>query len=919
MRVHLTFCLVCAHFLRRQGPEGPGKSWPVELSKSTPAEEQLYKSREQLAARTQQCEWETGRMQEQVAAAQRAATSADAKVMQARTNLARLQMKQSRQDTNLARINETHASTTAQCEERAALQDAQREVTNRDMEGASNLVDSIECEKDSKSFLVCGHRVHAGTEQRHLVATLSSGAKEMLVQLGVHWTQEPEVADKCVSPKAARCENLADGVAGIRGRLRDRQHSLDLDREAHRTKCDAQLGALNGEEANARQLRNELQEQIDGLMRTTATAEKAQEGAHNELKEAQELAARWHDDCADELAEYHQKVGDLEFLRHTTGEGYVADCRVSEWRPGVCSQSCGAGNMTMTRVVVARETEGGLPCPELQKVEVCNTHPCPSDCVMSPWGEWSECTRPCGGGTRARTRVVEEPAAHGGLACSAVQDTQLCSVGACDTACTLSEWTPWSQCSQRCGGGIKQRLRPVAVEATGQGHCAPIDDPTRRESQPCTQWPEPCPDEFVCQGADLDLVVLVDRSGSLPEAEVEAELEAVRRLGRGFEIGQGPTRMAVLGFSENAEVLRPLSAEPLDLAGSGSLPRKGTNLANALAEAERMLAQANYKEARPMTVLVLTDGRTDTKLWSVAESAKVRQMGARVIMAVAGAVPGGPIATHAAKFVSWPSESSLVLAPDFASFLTRRDVLEMACPFNQVPVPAPVVQTQLVEGLLCRGDDCKSSATCPEGMGVIQCDSQLGGDGAHMEGTTCEAYTNTKAVATCATLTRTMRVASSSMYEDKRTLSAQCPDGTAALSCNCHSPWTIGVCGGQSTFEPDGQVCSKSIGRSGGRRRGTGVGAGAIVYAVCKEDAPYYALSLGEARCPAGHEITSEQECEQALQSLGRCHASKGVAAANLPPHCSHAPGSCGSGDWHFNSGAGSGRADASPICKSSR
>jgi len=152
---------------------------------------------------------------------------------------------------------------------------------------------------------------------------------------------------------------------------------------------------------------------------------------------------------------------------------------------------------------------------------------------------------------------------------------------------------------------------------------------------------------------------------------------------------------------------------------------------------------------------------------------------------------------------------------------------------------------QTVWGTSCSGNDCSSHASCPTGSYLIECASipANSGDGIQVGNGKCTARGSAsgsiRAVAVCSSLQSTSVSVSSNMYLDSekkhalRKVSASCSSGKV-LSCYCHSPWTASVCGGSTQFSPlSSTTCQALIGASGGRRRMTGIGAGAKVYALC--------------------------------------------------------------------------------------
>ncbi|XP_064364124.1 SCO-spondin-like [Dromaius novaehollandiae] len=89
---------------------------------------------------------------------------------------------------------------------------------------------------------------------------------------------------------------------------------------------------------------------------------------------------------------------------------------------------------------------------------VCGTEPCPVHCGWSSWTAWSACSRSCNVGTRRRYRTGSAPpAAFGGRDCRGPGvEMEFCSPQPCRAG---AEWGPWSECSVPCGGGYRNRTR----------------------------------------------------------------------------------------------------------------------------------------------------------------------------------------------------------------------------------------------------------------------------------------------------------------------------------------------------------------------------------------------------------------------------------------------------------------------------
>lgn len=141
-----------------------------------------------------------------------------------------------------------------------------------------------------------------------------------------------------------------------------------------------------------------------------------------------------------------------EFIGTVKGQ---TDCSVSSW--SAWSECSVDGTKTRTRTVEIQPENGGIGCPILEE-----TVTCPIDCVISDWSEWSTCSPE---GTKTRTRTIITPALNGGVECGPLEETVDCPID-----CVVSGWSDWSACSD----GFRTRTRTIITPALNGGVGCPV-------------------------------------------------------------------------------------------------------------------------------------------------------------------------------------------------------------------------------------------------------------------------------------------------------------------------------------------------------------------------------------------------------------------------------------------------------------
>jgi len=237
--------------------------------------------------------------------------------------------------------------------------------------------------------------------------------------------------------------------------------------------------------------------------------------------------------------------GELYKMKGGGHSAFFQDCEVSKWDPEECTKVCASGQQKLTRNVLTHPN-GGTKCLPLAAKRTCNNKPCPVHCRLSTWSGWSKCSAQCGGGVTQRLREVKVAMKYGGKPCGQTSETKSCNGQACEKDCVLSGWTKWSTCSKDCDGGTRKRQKFVFRVAEGAGKCAGAWSRNRLQYKACNM--KRCAANLTCNKA-LDVVLLIDGSGSLGYRGWAAEIVAAENLVGAFDGPSSQTNIALILYS----------------------------------------------------------------------------------------------------------------------------------------------------------------------------------------------------------------------------------------------------------------------------------------------------------------------------------------------------------------------------------
>lgn len=358
----------------------------------------------------------------------------------------------------------------------------------------------------------------------------------------------------CTISQSPQCHIIKERFQLIQAGINDEKQNVMEQNK------DMQNGCKVTRETFVSQLEND-QKQLDqanvALADGTKKEATAGRGADLTAKEHEQLDEALKKEMTSCSTSYINYESELCALKKIRGELYTkmskpasfTDCEVSKWEEQECSAECAGGEQKLVREV-RTAPQGGAQCLPLTALKKCNLDPCPVNCKLSPWDGWSKCSAECGGGVQENSRNINVMQKNGGT-CDQTTQTRICNSHDCDKDCDLGGWTTWSKCSKECDTGSQLRQKFITARAKGNGECPSHLDEKRLQRKKCNQ--HRC---TLAMGAQvlqckekLDVVLLLDGSGSLGEEGWKAEIKAANMFVDGFREKGSEAKLAVILYS----------------------------------------------------------------------------------------------------------------------------------------------------------------------------------------------------------------------------------------------------------------------------------------------------------------------------------------------------------------------------------
>merc|ERR1719389_761450 len=368
----------------------------------------------------------------------------------------------------------------------------------------------------------------------------------------------PSAADKnaakCSLNGSPQCYKLQERFLLIQAGIEDERDELMQEISMLEEHCEEHKQGLETQIQNDKDMLANAQTKLAAATEKEATAGEAARQTNaentqlnNDLVDQMKKCSGNYINFETELCALKKIRGELYKLQGGGHSAFFQDCEVSKWDPEECTKKCAGGEQMLTRSVLTHP-DGGADCLSLEAERSCNNVPCPVDCDLSSWSEWSKCSAQCGGGVQQRLREVKQAMKYGGKPCLPTSEGKSCNMQACEKDCELSRWTKWSRCSKDCDGGTKKRVKFVHKQPEGEGTCPDAWSGKRLQYENCNMHRCKVANAVLPCNKTMDVVLMLDGSGSLGQAGWDAEMKAAQYFVDAFK-DSGKGNMAVILFS----------------------------------------------------------------------------------------------------------------------------------------------------------------------------------------------------------------------------------------------------------------------------------------------------------------------------------------------------------------------------------
>lgn len=496
--------------------------------------------------------------------------------------------------------------------------------------------------------------------------------------------KEPVANDKRTGKCAlgpAECKPIHEKFMYIEAGIQDKKLEIEDELNHLNFHCKLQSDNIEAQISDTELKLKDAQTQLAGSTKRMNTAQENSRLKGIELKSLNDDYSSMTESCHNNYQSIESEAcglrkirGELVKLEGQNNDAFFQDCVVSDWVAGECSATCGGGMREMTREIETHPV-GGSVCPALKAQEECNKNKCPIDCVLGDWSGWSSCTAKCGGGVLQRQRSVIVENAHGGEPCGETTEAEACNVQSCDRDCELSDWTPWSPCSKECDGGVETRVRMIKEPPVGEGTCPDMHGIERLNYNECNMFAcKPAADTLMCEDT-LDIILLIDGSGSIGQSGWDASKAAAKKLITAFKgTAKSDNRIAVMLYSWDTEVVQHFTddfdgtstkIDSMDWPASVTFTGRALNTARN----ELSLGRADAQSI----VIVITDGRPMSTRYTSEASANLRQYARLMWVPVTRWAPLADIKNWA----SYPKNDNILPITDFTQLEESETISEI--------------------------------------------------------------------------------------------------------------------------------------------------------------------------------------------------------------------------------------------------